>query len=62
MKPNVELKLKTAVKTGARGPLKALPNMPRGVQTTCKKPGMMPRGVETTTKKAGFPGNIFFLL
>jgi len=58
MKPNVELKLKTAVKTGARGPLKALPNMPRGVQTTCKKPGMMPRGVETTTKKAGFPGTV----
>jgi len=58
MKPNKDFKLKTAVKTGARGPLKALPNMPRGIQTTCKKPGFMPRDVETTSKKPGFPGTV----
>merc|ERR1719350_847865 len=30
--------------------------MPRGVETTTKKPGFPGRGVETTTKKPGFPG------
>ena len=39
MKPNKELKLRIAAKTVIRGPLKALPNMPRGVETTTKKPG-----------------------
>ena len=56
MKPNKELKLRTAAKAVIRGPLKALPNMPRGVETTTKKSGFPGRGVETTTKKPGFPG------
>ena len=45
MKPSRDLKLRTAVKPGARGPLKALPNMP-------------PRGIETTVKKSGLPGTV----
>jgi hypothetical protein len=56
MKPNKELKLRTAAKAVIRGPLKALPNMPRGVETTTKKSVFPGRGVETTTKKPGFLG------
>ena len=52
MKPNKELKLRTAAKAVIRGPLKALPNMP----PTTKKSGFPGRGVETTTKKPGILG------
>merc|ERR1711862_296829 len=45
IKPNKDLKLRTAAKTVMRGPLKALPNMPRG-------------GTETTTKKPAIPGTV----
>lgn len=58
MKPNKELKLRTAAKAVIRGPLKALPNMPRGVETTTKKSVFPGRGVETTTKKPGFLGTV----
>jgi len=54
MKPNKELKLRTAAKAVIRGPLKALPNMP----PTTKKSGFPGRGVETTTKKPGILGTV----